>query len=168
MFSRQVLQQLTYWEEKRSQSPHYTAIYYNISNPIILVELSEIEARLIAKQHEFQLQMNIYQQRKPDKQENVLMTLSDALLQAIQQWMTNRQVLLTSKCNLSLHAAEPLPLPLRKCLIVLLSIPVYTFYRSSIQATRKIMARLDAMSFYLLLARLQNPKMELKLIVTIY
>ena len=85
--------QLAYWQEKRHQSPHWC----NISDPIIIVELTEITARLIAKQHEFQLQMKVYQQRVPHKEENVLMTLSDALLQAIQQWILSRQISLDSR-----------------------------------------------------------------------
>lgn len=146
MFSQQVSQQLAYWQEKRFQSPHC----YNASDPVILVDLAEIDARLIAKQHEFQLQMNIYQQRKPDKHENVLMALSDAILRAIQDWISYRQVSQASKCCLTLHAVEPLPLPLMKCLAVLLNIPVYAFYPRSVQVTRQIMAMMDALSFNLL------------------
>ena len=83
MLSPQDTKQLAYWQEKRSKS-HY---WYNISSPIISVELSEIAARLITetRQHEIQLQMDVYQQRVPDKHENLLMALSDALLRAIQQ-----------------------------------------------------------------------------------
>ena len=43
MFSLQDSKQLMYWQEKRTQSPYW----YNISDPIILVELTEIAARLI-------------------------------------------------------------------------------------------------------------------------
>ena len=164
MFSLQVSQQLAYWQEKRLRSPHW----YNTQDPVMLVDLIEIEARLIMKQHEFQLQMNIYQQRKPNKYENLLMVLSDAILRGIQQWMAYRQVSLDSRCCLTLHAVESLPLPLMKCLAVFLNIPVYVFYQTSIQDTRQIQAMMDALSFYLLLARLQNHKLGMKLVVTVY
>ena len=164
MFSQQVSKELIYWQEKRLQSPYWYSAY----DPVILVDLIEIEARLIAKQHEFQLQMNIYQQRKPNKHENLLMSLSDAILRGIQQWMTNRQVSLDSRCCLTLHAVESLPLPLMKCLAVFLNIPIYAFYQTSIQDTRQIQAMTDALSFFLLLARIQNPKLEMKLVVTVY
>ena len=164
MFSQQVSKELIYWQEKRLQSPHS----YNAHDPVILVDLVEIEEQFIANQHAFQLQMNIYQQQRPEKHENLLMSLSDALLQALQQWMTNRQVPLTSTCSMALQAVEPLPLPLRKWLAVFLNIPVFAFYPRSIQVTRKLQAMMDAMSFYLLLARFQNPKMDLKLVIVMY
>ena len=164
MFSLQVSKELTYWQEKRLRSPYW----YNAYDPVMLVDLAEIEARLIAKQHEFQLQMNIYQQRKPNKHENLLIALSDAILQAIQDWILYRQVSLSSRCCLTLHAVEPLPLPLMKCLAVLLNIPVYAFHSSSVQDTRQIQTMMDTLSFYLLVAKYQNPKLGMKLVVTVY
>ena len=110
--------------------------------------------------------MNIYQQRRPEKHENLLMTLSDALLQALQQWFSSRRVSQASKCHLTLHTVELLAAP--KCLIALLGIPVYAFYRSSIQDTRQIQAMMDTLSFHLLIARLQNLKKRLKLVITVY
>ena len=145
----QVSKELIYWQEKRLRSPHW----YNAYDPVMLVDLTEIEARLIAKQHEFQLQMNVYQQRKPNKHENLLMSLSNAILQAIQQWISYRQVSQASTCHLTLHAVEPLPLPLMKCLAVLLNIPVYAFHSSLVQVTRQIQAMMDTLSFYLLVAK---------------
>ena len=166
MFSLQDTRQLAYWREKRSKS-HY---WYNISSPIISVELSEIAARLITdnQQHEFQLQMEVYQQRVPDRHENLLMALSDALLRAIQEWMASRKVPLSSKCCVSLHAVESLALPMMRCLAVLINIPVFTFYPWSTQISRNILAMMDALSFNLLLVKLQNPKMGMKLIMTVY
>lgn len=166
MFSLQDTKQLTYWQEKRFESPYW----YNVSDPIILVELSEIDARLITgtRQHEFQLQKDIYQQRQPNKHENVLMALSDALLRAIQRWIRNRQVAFHSKCCVSLHAVEPLALPMLKCQAVLLNIPVFAFYPWSTRISRNILAMMDALSFYLLLAKCQTPTLGMKLIVTVY
>lgn len=134
------------------------------------MELTEITARLITetRQHEFQLQMDVCQQRVPDKHENVLMALSDALLRAIQQWIIRKEVVLASKCCISLHVVEPLALPMMKCVAVLINIPVFAFFYASTQLSRKILAMMDAMSFNLLLTKLQNPKMGLKLIVTVY
>ena len=166
MFSQRDTEQIVYWEEKRSKSPYW----YNINDPIILVDLSEIAARGIpeTRQREFQLQIDVYQQRVPGKQENLLMGLSDALLRAIQQWLANRKVPLNSKCCVALHAVEPLTLPMIGCLAVLFHIPVFWFYPWSAQISKNMLAMMDGLSFNLLLAKLQKPKVGMKLVITIY
>lgn len=165
MFSQQDTEQLTYWQEKRAKSPYW----YNSNDPIILVDLSEIAERVIpeSQQREFQLQVDVYQQRVPGKQENLLMGLSDALLRAIQQWLANRKVPLNSRCCVALHAVEPLTLPMIRCLSVLINIPVFWFYPWSVRLSRNMLAMMDGLSFNLLLAKLQKPKMGMKLVITV-
>lgn len=165
MISLQDSEQIAYWKEKRSKSPYQ----YNSNDPIILVDLSEIAERVIPGKHqsEFQLQIDVYQQRVPGKEENLLMGLSDALLRAIQQWVESRKVPLNSKCCAALHAVEPLTLPMIRCLAVLINIPVFWFYPWSVQLSRNMLAMMDGLSFNLLLAKLQKPKTEMKLVITV-
>ena len=134
------------------------------------VDLREIAVRLNTErqQREIQLEMKVYQQRVPFNHENLLMALSDVLLRAIQRWVTSRKLSMSSKCCVSLHAVELLALPMKRCLVVLPEIPVFTFYPWSTQISRNMLAMMDALSFNLLLAKLQNPAMELKLVITIY
>lgn len=165
MISQPDSEQIAYWQEKRSKSTYW----YNSNDPIIIVDLSEIAERVIPgkQQREIQLQLDVFQQRVPGKEENLLMGLSDALLLAIQHWVENRKVPLNSRCCVTLHAVEPLILPMIRCLSVLINIPVFWFYPWSVRISRNMRAMMDGLSFNLLLAKLQKPKTEMKLVITV-
>ena len=127
MISAQDLEQLAYWQEKRFKSEHW----YNPYNPVISVNLTELAERVLGendKQQEIQFELTVQQHRIPEKHENLLMALSDALLRSVQQWVTSRRLSLKSRCYLALHAVEPLALPMTKCLAVLVNIPTFAFF----------------------------------------
>lgn len=165
MISMQDSEQLAYWQEKRFKTQHW----YNPYNPVISVDLIEISNRILGRngrQEEIQLELNVYQQRIPEKHENLLMALSDAFLRAVQHWVTTRKVPLKTQCYLTLHGVEPLALPMTTCLAVLTNIPVFTFFPWSPALSRKTIAMFDAMSFNMLLAKLCKPTTEMKLVIT--
>lgn len=127
MISAQDLEQLAYWQEKRFKSEHW----YNPYNPVISVNLTELAERVLGendKQQEIQFELTVQQHRIPEKHENLLMALSDALLRSVQQWVTSRRLSLKSRRYLALHAVEPLALPMTKCLAVLVNIPTFAFF----------------------------------------
>lgn len=127
MISAQDLEQLAYWQEKRFKSKHW----YNPYNPVISVNLTELAERVLGendKQQEIQFELTVQQHRIPEKHENLLMALSDALIRSVQQWVTSRRLSLKSRCYLALHAVEPLALPMTKCLAVLVNIPTFAFF----------------------------------------
>ena len=164
--SVQDLEQLSYWQEKRFKSDHW----YNLYNPVISVDLTELSNRVVgnnARQQEFQLELTVHQHRIPEKHENLLMALSDALLRSVQHWLTSRRLSMKSRCCLTLHAVEPLALPMTKCLAVLTNIPVFAFFPWTVTLSRTTLAMFDALSFNWLLAKLQNPTMEMKLVITV-
>ena len=70
--SMQDLEQLSYWQEKRFMSGHW----YNVYNPVISVELTEIAVRVVRNNdavEEIQLDLTVHQHRVPEKNENLLM-----------------------------------------------------------------------------------------------
>ena len=161
------LQQLAYWQEKRFKSDHW----YNLSNPVISVDLTELADRVIGnndRQQEIQLELTVHQHRIPEKDENLLMSMSDALLRAVQHWMTSRKLSMKSRCYLTLHEVEPLTLPMTRCLAVLTNIPVFAFFPWTVSLSRTMLALFDALSFNWLLAKLQKPAMEMKLVITVF
>ena len=79
------LEQFSYWQEKRLTSSHW----YNIYNPVISVELTELADRVVGNNdavEEIQLDLTVQQHRVPAWNESLLMSMSDALLQ---RWITD-------------------------------------------------------------------------------
>lgn len=132
-----------------------------------LIELSNRVWGENGRQEEIQLELAVYQPRIPEKHENLLMALSDAFLHVVQQWVTRRKVPLKTWCYLTLHGVEPLALPLTMCLAVLTNTPAFKFFPWSPTLSRTTTAMFDAMSFNLLLAKLQKPTTEMKLVITL-
>ena len=84
--SMQDLEQFSYWQEKRLTSSHC----YDIYNPAISVELTELADRVVYNIDsvvEIQLDLGIQQLRVPAWHERLLMSMSEALLRAIQRWL---------------------------------------------------------------------------------
>ena len=121
------LEQLSYWQEKHFKSGHW----YNLYNPVISVELTEFADRMVRNNdavQEIQLDLTVHQHRVPENNENLLMSMSDGLLRAVQHWVTSRKLSMKTRCYLTLHAVESIALPLTKCLGVLTNIPVFAFF----------------------------------------
>lgn len=72
-----------------------------------------------------------------------------------------------TRCYLTLHAVEPIKLPLTGCLGVLTNIPVFAFFPWTVSLSRTMLAMFDALSFYWLLAKLHSPGIEMKLVITV-
>ena len=73
------LEQFSYWQEKRLTSSQW----YNIYNPVISVELTELADRVVGNDdavEEIQLDLTAQQHRVPAWNESLLMSMSDALL----------------------------------------------------------------------------------------
>ena len=79
--SMQDLEQFSYWQEKRPMSSHWCNIY----NPVISVELTELYDRVV----KIQLHLTVQRHRVPAWNESLLMSMSDALLRALQRWITS-------------------------------------------------------------------------------
>jgi len=80
----QDLEQFSYWQEKRLMSSHW----YNIYNPVISVELTDIADSVVGNNdavEEIQLDLTVQQHRVPAWNESLLMSMSDALLRALQR-----------------------------------------------------------------------------------
>jgi len=163
MQSRNDLEQLTFWQETRKRSLHW----YNVSEPVISVELNEWEKRWVANNEEFQLDLTVYQLRVPAWNENLLMSLSDALLRGIQRWLTRKKLLMTTRCVLSLQEVEPNPLPLTRCLGVMTNTPVFVFFPWTVSLSRTMLAKLDGLSYNWLLAKFLSPSNAMKLVITV-
>ena len=160
------MEQLSYWQEKRLTSAHW----YNVYNPVISVELTELADRVVGNNEtvqEIQLDLTVHQHRVPENNENLLMSLSDGLLRAVQHWVTSRRLSMKTRCYLTLHAVEPIALPFTKCLGVLTNIPVFAFFPWSVSLSRTMLAMFDALSFNWLLAKLQAPANNMKLVITV-
>ena len=160
------LEQLSYWQEKRLTSAHW----YNVYNPVISVELTEFADRVVGNNEtvqEIQLDLTVHQHRVPENNENLLMSLSDGLLRAVQHWVTSRRLSMKTRCYLTLHAVEPIALPFTKCLGVLTNIPVFAFFPWTVSLSRTMLAMFDALSFNWLLAKLQAPANNMKLVITV-
>ena len=120
----QDLEQFSYWREKRLRSAHW----YNLYNPVISVELTELYDRVVGNNdavEEIQLDVAVQQHRVPASDESLLMSMSDALLRALQRWITSHGYSMKTRCFLSLLAVESIALPLTRCLGVLTNIPVF-------------------------------------------
>ena len=165
--SMQDLEQIAYWQEKRFKSKYG----YNLYNPVLSVELTEFADRVvrnnIAVQEEFQLELTVHQHRIPEKNENLLMSMSDGLLRAVQHWVTSRRFFMKTRCYLTLQAVEPIALPLTKCLGVLTNIPVFAFFPWTVPLSHTMLAMFDWLSYNWLLAKLLSPTNNMKLIITV-
>ena len=162
----QDLEQIAYWQEKRFKSGHW----YNLYNPVISVELTELTNRAVGindAAEEIQLNLTVHQHRIPEKNENLLMSMNDGLLRAVQHWVTSRRLSMKSRCYLTLQGVESIALPLTRCLGVLTNIPVFAFFPWTVTLSRTMLAMFDALSFYWLLAKLHMPCIDMKLVITV-
>ena len=146
--------------------------WYNIYNPVISVELTEIADRVVGNNNaveEIQLDLTVQQHRDPAWNESLLMSMSDALLRSLQQWITSHGYSMRTHCFVSLQAVEPIPLPLTRCLGVLtiINIPIFAFFPWTVSLTKTVSAMLDWLSYNWLLAQLLKPCMEFKLVITL-
>ena len=160
------LEQLSYWQEKRFKSGHW----YNLYNPVLSVELTEFADRVVRNNdavQEIQLDLTVHQHRVPENNENLLMSMNDGLLRAFQHWVTSRRSLMKTRCYLTLHAVESIALPLTKCLGVLTNIPVFAFFPWTVSLSRTMLAMFDWLSYNWLLAKLQAPANNVKLVITV-
>ena len=164
--SMQDLEQLSYWQEKRFNSGHG----YNLYNPVLSVELTELADRVVRNNdavQEIQLDLTVHQHRIPEINENLLMSMSDGLLRAVQHWVTSRRLSMKTRCYLTLHAVEPIALPITKCLGVLTNIPVFAFFPWTVSLSRTVLAMFDWLSYNWLLAKLISPRNNMKLVITV-
>ena len=130
--SMQDLEQLLYWQEKRLMSSHW----YNIYNPVISVELTKLADRVVRNNEgvqEIQLDLTVHQHRVPEWNENLLMSMSDGLLRAVQRWMTSQRY--------------SIALPFTRCVGVLTNIPVFALFPWTTSLSRTMLAMLDWLSF---------------------
>ena len=89
---------ISYWKEKRLTSAHW----YNVYNPVISVDLTEFTDRVVGNNdavQEIQLDLTVHQHRIPEKNENLLMSMSDGLLRTVQHWIRNRRLSIVEKVN---------------------------------------------------------------------
>ena len=162
----QDLEQLSYWQEKRLMSSHW----YNIYNPVLSVELTKLADHVVGNNdavQEIQLVLTAHQHRIPAWNENLLMSMSDALLRAVQRWITSQRYSMKTRCYITLQTVEPLALPLTRCLGVLTNIPIFAFFPWTISLSPTILAMLDWLSFNWLLAKLHSPVNKIKLVITV-
>ena len=163
----QDLEQIAYWQEKRFKSKYG----YNLYNPVLSVELTEFADRVVrnnvAVQEEFQLELTKHQHRVPEINENLLMSMSDGLLRAVQHWVTSRRFSMKTRCYLTLQTVEPIALPITKSLGVLTNIPVSAFFLWTVPLSRTMLARFDWLSYNWLLTKLLSPTNNMKLIITV-
>ena len=160
------LKQLSYWQGKRFKSGHW----YNLYNPVLSVELTEFADRVVRNNEavqEIQLDLTVHQHRVPENNENLLMSMSDGLLRAVQNWVTSRRLSMKTRRYLTFYAVESIALPLTKCLGVLTNIPVFAFFPWTVSLSRTMLAMFDALSFNWLLAKLQAPACNMKLVITV-
>ena len=163
--SMQDLEQFSYWQEKRLMSSHWYSIY----NPVISVELTEIADRVVGNNdavQEIQLDLTVQQHRVPAWNESLLMSMSDALLRALQRWITSHSYSMKTRF-ISLQGMEPIPLPLTRCLGVLTNIPIFAFFPWTVSLTKTILAMLDWLSYNWLIAQLKLPGSEFQLVITL-
>ena len=162
----QDLEQFSYWQDKRLSSYHC----YDIYSPVISVDLAELADRVVGNNdsvEEIQLDLRTQQLRAAAWHESLLMSMSDALLRALQRWITNHEYPMRSRCYISLQAVVPLPLPLTRYLGVLTNIPIFAFFPWTVSLSRSFLAMLDWLSYKWLMTQIQSPCMEFKLVITL-
>lgn len=136
------LEQFSYWQEKRLMRAHW----YNICNPVISADLTEFYDRVVGNNdavEEIQLDLTVHQHRVPAWNESLLMSISDALLQSLQRWITSHGLSMKTRCYVSLQAVEPIARPLTRCLGVLTNIPIFAFFPWTVSLSRTFLAMLD-------------------------
>ena len=162
----QDLEQIAYWQEKRFKSGHW----YNRYSPVLSVELTELADRVVGNNdavQEFQLDLTMHQHRVPEINENLLMSMSDSLLRAVQHWVTSRRFSMKTRCYLTLQTVEPIALPITKSLGVLTNIPVFAFFPWTVPLSRTMLARFDWLSYNWLLTKFLSPTNNMELIITV-
>ena len=157
------LKQFSYWQERRLTSSHW----YNIYNPVISVELTELADRVAGNNDGSDLDLTVQQNRVPTWNESLLMSMSDALLRSLQRWITDHGCPMRTLCYVLLQAVEQLPLPITRCLGVLTNIPVFTFFPWTVSLTKALLAMFDWLSQKWLMTQLQTPCMQFKLVITL-
>lgn len=98
---------------------------------MISVEFTEIYDRVMGNNdavEEIQLDLTVQQHRVPAWNESLLMSMSDALLRALQRWITSHGYSRKTRFFPSLQAVESIALPLTRCLGELTNIPVFAFF----------------------------------------
>ena len=137
---------------------------------MLSVELTELADRVVGNNdavQEFQLDLTMHQHRVPEINENLLMSMSDGLLRAVQHWVRNRHLPMKTRCYLTLQTVEPIALPITKSLGVLTNIPVFDFFPWTVPLSRTMLARFDWLSYNWLLTKLLSPTNNMKLIITV-
>ena len=161
----QDLEQFSYWQEKRLMSSHW----YNIYNPVISVELTELYDRVVENNdavEEIQLDLTVHQHRIRAWNESLVMSMGDALLRSLRRWITSHSYSMKTRCFISLQAVESIALPLTRCLGVLRNIPIFAFFPWTVSLSRTFLAMLDCLSYNWLLAQKQSSGTEFKLVIT--
>jgi len=158
MHSVIVLEQFAFWQ---------SLPWYNAKEPVLSVEWNEGEKRWVANNEEVPLELTMYQHRVPAWNENLLLLLSDALLRAIQHWLTRKNLPLTTRCVLSLQEKETNPLPLTRCLGMMTNTPIMAFFPWTVPLSQTLTAKLDGLSFNWLLAKCLSPSHDVKLVMTV-
>ena len=108
---------------------------------------------------EIQLDLCIQQLRVPAWYESLLKSISDALLRALQRWITRHGYPMKSQCYVSLQAVET------RCIGVLTNIPMFAFFPWTCNLARTMLALFDWLSYSWLMTQLQVPCMEFKLVI---
>ena len=132
--------------------------------------MTELADRVVVNNdsvEEIQLDLSIQQLRVAAWHESLLMSMSDALLRALQRWITSHGYPMRSRCYVSLQAVEPLPLPLGRCLGVLTNIPIFALFPWTVTLSRTFLAMLDRLSYKWLMTQIHAPCMEFKLVITL-
>ena len=158
------LEQFLYWQEKRLTSAHW----YNIYNPVIAVDLTELYDRVVGNNdavEDIQLDITVHQYRVPGWNESLLMSMSDALSRSLQRWITSHGFSMKTRCYVSLQAVEPIALPLTRCLGVLTNIPIFAFFPWTVSLSMACVLITNSYNWFM--AQLQTPCMEFKLVITL-
>ena len=137
---------------------------------MISVELKELYDRVVGNSdavEEIQLDLTVQQHRIPAWNESILMSMSDALLRALQRWITSHGYSMKTRCFLSLQAVESIAVMFTRCLGVLTNIPVFAFFPWTVSLSRTFLAMLDWLSYNWLLAKLQSPGIEFKFVIAL-
>lgn len=92
---------------------------------------------------EIQLDLTVHQHRVPAWNESLLISMSDALLQSLQRWITSHGLSMKTRCYVSLQAVEPIARPSTRCLGVLTNIPIFALFPWTVSLSRTFLAMLD-------------------------
>ena len=95
------------------------------------------------------------------------MSMSDALLRALERWITSHSYSMKTQCFISLQAVESIALQLTRYLGVLTNIPIFAFFPWTVSLSRTFLAMLDWLNYTWLVEQLQSPSKEFKLVITL-